>query len=1434
MKASCTLRRALTALCVLTVVALIWKATSAEKPPRNPLSQGASTFAKTSTLGGPDRYLTHLSTDKPIYRRGETMYMRGVILHHATRKPLPSDAQISALVEIQGPKGDTVASGYVAAQDSVLGYSWTIPDEQAGGEYTIKVTDPFNGQPPAERKFDIRAFRAPRLKSQIRFLRDGYGPGDLVAAAMEVERAEGGVPAGAAVTVIARVDGDEVYRGGSFVDDQGICETEFQLPATIQRGEGTLAMVIEDGGVVETASKTIPILLQTVDLTMYPEGGELVAGLPNRVYFEAFTPAKKPADLAGSVVDGDGREVARFQSEHEGRGRFEFTPQEGAAYSLKISEPSGINKLFPLPEVEPRGVVLQADHDVYEAGEPVTLRVGCRPVDNNLIVTVSQRERELASLKPDFRGAGANGLAPVSFQLPPEADGVLMATVWDAAGKPLAERLIFRRPAKSVHVKITADSDQYVPGGTARLTIEATDEAGQPTSAVVGLTVTDDSVLEMIEKREQAPSLPVMVFLENNVRELADAHVYLDPNDPMAPLAVDLLLGTQGWRRFAFVDPAPFIEKHGDAARRALALRMESRERLMEVWSRSRPRRGRMALPMLGVPPAAAPVDGLAVDDAPVEAAEVAKGAPPVPPGQDDGAEMAAPAEEPPPVALRPAEPVAAGEALAVEKPAGRAAPRLPMQREEMSADRQELNAALDVARKRRKEGRLFAEAEEEAPEIRNDFVPVRVYAHQVRSGRIPGERIDFTETLFWHAGIKTDAQTGKATVEFGLNDAVTSFRVFADAFSGAGALGSASEQIESVEPYYLEPKLPLEVTAGDRILLPIGVVNATGSITSNAKIAIQAHPSLEVPPALSPQTLVPKARVRRLLPIGVGQYNGEVELTIRGTAGPYSDQVTRTMTVKPQGFPIEAGFGGMLARDGTATHRIEIPSALVEGSLTSRAVVYPTPLANLTEALARLIREPYGCFEQTSSTTYPLVMAQQYFTSHTGVDPELIQRSDKLLGQGYERLVGFECKGHGYEWFGADPGHEALTAYGLLEFTDMAQVRQVDHAMLRRTRGWLLGTRDGQGGFKRERRALHSWVADRDCSNAYILWALLQSGEEEDLSDEVDWVRSASKTSQNTYVIALAANVLALAGDKDGTNQLLDRLAGTQTADGSLEGASTSIVGSGGDALKIETTALAVLGWLSNPRYAANVEQGMKFLAESCKAGRFGSTQSTVLALRAIVAYDQSRARPKAPGALQLIVDGRSVGQPVPFAEDTQGAIELPDVSGLMTPGNHAIQVRMQGGSDMPYSLAVNYNTLKPVTSESCKLHLEVDLRDARIDEGGVTEASVVVVNRTGEPIPTPIAIIGIPGGLEVRHDQLKELVKSEKIAAYEVLGRDVVLYWRSLAAEQRIELPISLVAAVPGRYTGPASRAYLYYTDEFKHWADGLKVEIVPRRES
>jgi uncharacterized protein YfaS (alpha-2-macroglobulin family) len=570
------------------------------------------------------------------------------------------------------------------------------------------------------------------------------------------------------------------------------------------------------------------------------------------------------------------------------------------------------------------------------------------------------------------------------------------------------------------------------------------------------------------------------------------------------------------------------------------------------------------------------------------------------------------------------------------------------------------------------------------------------------------------------------------------------------------------------------------------------------------------------------------------LVELQAGSHNGSFETVIAASAAGHADRVTRTIGVRPRGFPIEAAGGGLLEPNSASSHEIVIPDDLVAGSFESRVEVYPTPLANLTSALESLIQEPCGCFEQTSSTVYPLVMAQQYFMSHQGVPAALVAKSTEILNRGYDRLRGFECKSGGYEWFGSDPGHDALTAYGLMEFTDISRVMPVDRAMLERTRKWLLSQRDGKGSFARKTHTLHTWLAEPEVATSYNVWALLSAGIGTDLEKEIRWVAAAARETANTYVAALAANVLLLcgdnaAGDKAAAAALLDRLAGKQIDDGSLKDAVVSVVGSGGEALSIETTALAVLAWLKSPSFTANVEKGIRYLAEQCKGGRFGSTQSTVLALKAIVAYDESRARPKAAGRLQLLVDGKSVGEPLAFDEKTEGAIALPKLP-LLAAGKHTVEVRMTDGSAMPRSVWTRFSRLQPDTSADCKLHLEVTLRDAKLSEGSVTEARVVIVNRTSETVPTPTAIVGLPGGLEVRHDQLKELVKAGTIAAYEVLGREVVLYWRALKPEERVTLPVSVVAAVPGDYTGPASRAYLYYTAEHKHWVPGLAVKIEP----
>lgn len=1334
-------------------------------------------------------YLGHLSTDKPIYRPGEHVWLRGVVLGALDHKPLADGQSAFAMMQITGPRGEQLFSTGAQLQDSVAGFAWDVPADAAGGQYTAVISFPAGGFPPAKRAFDVRAYRAPRLKGEIVFLRDGFGPGDTVRASLHVERAEGGLPAGAKVSATAIVDGQSAYTGETVVDAAGNCSVAFALPAQIERGDGTLSLAVADGGVVEPIAKTIPILLKNVALAIYPEGGDLVAGLPCRVYIEARTNAQKPADLVGQVIDSHGNAVVDFATEHEGRGRFLLTPKAGESYAIKLSQPSGITKTYPLPAAKADGVVLQALDDMTHGGDAIRLNIAGTAA-GSYDITLSKRQTEVASARVKLLPGVA---APVVLTPPSWADGVLVATVKAADGTPVSERLIFRQSARSVHVKIAAEQTSFTPADAVHLTVTTTDDAGKPISAVVGVTATDEAVLRMPEKRDRAPRLGAMVLLEDDVRELADAEVYLDPADPKAPLATDLLLGTQGWRRFAAIDAKKFIATYGDPARRALGDLQPPQ-------------------PMFWGAVGGGDIDGRAVfAEAAARAGAAPAGLAPVAAQQaaveeklEDRAAQNRPVEAP------PAEPAPVAPAADQLQP--------PLQPQAQGAKDQRAAADMEIPAEAKQLG---------LRRLRLQPLPVvRIYAHDLLPNRSSSNRTDFTETLYWAAGIKTDEKTGTASVSFHLNDSVTSFAITADAFDASGALGEGKTIITSSEPFYVEPKLPLEVSVGDLIHLPIAAVNGTKSNLDHVHLTLTGGAGLGIAPI--PEFSLPAGqRVRQVVDLHIGAAPGNTSIVVDANAGGFTDHVTRTLSIVPLGFPTAIGKGGLVSSAVSVVDKVQVPDSVVAGSMKTSAALYPTPLANLAEALKGLLREPNGCFEQTTSTNYPLVMADQYFTTHTGVDPTLISQSNDLLDKGYARLTSFECKNKGYEWFGEDPGHECLTAYGLLEFTDMAAVRTVDPAMLQNTRTWLLARRDGKGGFSHERRSMHTWVTDPDCANGYCTWALLETGQS-GLDTEVKWLAEHAKTDPNSYVKALAANSLFLAGDKSAAHQFMDQLADLQETDGHVRGAVTTVVASGGESLEIETTSLATLAWLRDPAYAAHVESGIRYLADSCKAGRYGSTQSTVLALRAIIAYDKSRAHPTAAGHVQLFVDQKSVGEAIPFDASSTGAIKLPDFSAQMTPGEHAIELRMTDGSSLPYAVTVSFNSVTPASSKGCPLTMTTALAEQQVAEGAATEARVTLTNRTADTLPTPIAIVGLPGGLEVRHDQLKELVKAGRIAAYEVRGREVILYWRDIQPNATIEIPLSLTAAIPGEYTGPSSRAYLYYSDEFKQWQPGMKVRI------
>jgi hypothetical protein len=716
----------------------------------------------------------------------------------------------------------------------------------------------------------------------------------------------------------------------------------------------------------------------------------------------------------------------------------------------------------------------------------------------------------------------------------------------------------------------------------------------------------------------------------------------------------------------------------------------------------------------------------------------------------------------------------------------------------------------------------------------------VREYAH-IHKPAPDGIREDFAETVFWHPALIVPGEG--LSVSFDLSDSVNRYQILAAVHTMDGRLGAAKSELTARKPLTVEPKLPVEVTAGDQIDVPVSVSNETDR-PRDVKLTLET-PGL-VPVGTLPSlnwTQPGNSRSRRMFGFRPAHVEGMARLRL-ALAG--EDAVEMKLPIVPEGFPVQGQISDELR--GTVTHTVHLPPTWVPGTLKGEVALFPTPLADLQRGLEGLLQEPGGCFEQTSTTNYPNTLIAEYLRETNQANPEALTRAKGMLDRGYNRLVSFEVpsgnKREGYEWFGHAPAHEALTAYGLLQFRDMARVTDVDPAMIARTRQYLMARRDGQGGFQRSQGALDSFGRASDSvTNAYIVWAITESGKEDDVTKELDRLQKESATNNDPYFLALVANSLLNRERPDAARSLLGRLVKAQHNDGSLSGNSKSITGSQGGPLKIETTALAILGWLkvNQPgEFGPATRNAVKWIGQQRQGqGNFGPTQSTILALKSLIAYARVNKQPPEAGAMTLRL-GDKVLANVDYTTDRQDALilEVPSAEQCLKSGDNVMTLTTSGKNTYPYTIGWSYRTLQPPSAQGCAVKLTTQLDRPELGEGESTRLNVTLENVSKQGQGMTVAIVGLPAGLKLPDDfkQLRDLAKvvdgkPGTIGYWELRGRELVLYWRDLAPNAKVDLHLDVIANIPGQYRGPASRAYLYYDPEAKCWAAPLSASIAAK---
>jgi hypothetical protein len=520
----------------------------------------------------PQRFVTYLRMDRPLYQPGEQLFYRSVTL---SQFGLRAEKEVSTSFDIVDENDAPIigAAKVVETEHGVGSGAVTLPSDLPDGKYMLLARSPDNLFREEWRDFQVRRYETPRLFKKLELARDSYTAGEQVDLDFSVERVAGKPLADVALQVQATLDGESLPASGAKTDAEGKSRVSLTLPESIERGRASVSVTVKEGDdPAETITKEIPINLGKLNVDFYPEGGELAADLPSRVYFYGRDPLGKPAHIEGRVVDANNNKVADVVTTHEGRGLFFLTPAAGEQYRLLIHKPVGVTKELPLPIASSeRFATLETGAGVFEANAPVAFTISQRLPAKPLLVAAYCRGAMVAqqTIEPaahervNDRYATFNGELSMSA----EAQGVIRLTLFDGTVSPptpIAERLVYRRVGQRLDVQLTPDAETFVPGQSVRLNLRVHDENDVPVPAVLGIAIVDDAVLNLADdKSTRMPTYFHLLTELDSAEQFEDANFYLS-DEPESVTALDSLLGTQGWRRFTAAPEAQFAQMGGD------------------------------------------------------------------------------------------------------------------------------------------------------------------------------------------------------------------------------------------------------------------------------------------------------------------------------------------------------------------------------------------------------------------------------------------------------------------------------------------------------------------------------------------------------------------------------------------------------------------------------------------------------------------------------------------------------------------------------------------------------------------------------------------------------------------------------------------------------------------------------------------------------
>jgi CD109 antigen len=675
-----------------------------------------------------------------------------------------------------------------------------------------------------------------------------------------------------------------------------------------------------------------------------------------------------------------------------------------------------------------------------------------------------------------------------------------------------------------------------------------------------------------------------------------------------------------------------------------------------------------------------------------------------------------------------------------------------------------------------------------------------------------------FPETWLWMPDLLTEPD-GTASIDLTAPDSITTWRLHAVSTSAKG-LGISESELLVFQEFFGEPDLPYAVTRGEQFPVRIQIFNYLDEPQLvNVELADADWFDLLEPGVQQVSVNASSVGLASFLiqPTKLGR--NILEVSLRSSLR--ADAVRKELLVEPEGTQRELVTNGMIRAGQTLTLDADMPQYRVPGSGKLLLSVTPSLVAQSINGVDDLLHMPYGCGEQNMIFFAPDVEILRYLNATEQLTPEVRAKAEHFITVGYQRELTYCREDGSFSAFGDRDasGSLWLTAFVLGTFSAARDVQTVDETVLANAAGWIAAHQLYDGSWEPvgflHHRDMMGGVADSYALTAFVSIALSDYGmaRPEVLTDAAIYLENnISLVQDDPYSLAIAALAFERLNNTRADENAITRL---------LQIAISNDSGIYWEPHAIETTAYAALAMIKAGYSQAN--DAIKWLAlQQNSRGGFGSTQETIMALRAFLKATQTQTR-----NVNLTISARKPDNSLlaQFTIDSSN-FDVLQIAELPAGIDTDIELSATGSGETRFQLVRRFNVFLEDQTIENNMALEVTYDANHVEIDDIVNVTALVRYFGMRDSGMMIVDVGVPTGFAAVPESIDALVEAGAISKAEIAGRKVILYIDCLRSGEQQVFTFQVKARFPVRAVIPDSKAYLYYEPEVRAEAAGTSI--------